>query len=168
MSPSRCQLPRFAVFLMGSNMTMRLSDVPEKQSRPFKYRSENSDMAFTAEAVREEMQGHISSLVALVPEGSRKTALSYAARVLGLPFGRVRSLYYGEARRIDAHEADKVRAYVQAAQKLIDARADYERQRLDFLAANPALARFAPGPLPRTQALEEAEQAVADAAKGRP
>lgn len=75
------------------------------------------------------------------------------------------SALYGEARRIDAHEADQVRAYVQAAQQLIDARADYERQRREFVESHPALARFAPSPIPRTQALEEAEEAVAAAVK---
>lgn len=124
------------------------------------FRSEMSDVAFTAEAVRDEMRQHVGSVVALAPE-SRKAGLTLAAKLLRLPVGRVRSLFYGEARRIDAHEADQVRAYVRAAQELIQARADVERQRDEFIATHPALARFAPPALARTQALEEAEQAVA-------
>lgn len=135
-----------------------MSEIPPSNSE------KSSEPAMTAEAVRDEMKGHIGSIVALVPEGSRKTALSYASRVLGLPFGRVRSLYYGEARRIDAHEADRVRAYVHAAHKLIEARAQYEslrRSYFDEVKAHPALSRSAPGPLVDDEVSREA-QAVVD------
>jgi hypothetical protein len=57
-------------------------------------------MSFTAEAVRDEMRGHVSRIVSLAPEDRRKTALAFAAKILRLPVCRVRSLYYGEARRI--------------------------------------------------------------------
>lgn len=102
-------------------------------------------MAFTAEAACAEMRAHVKTVVALAPEDGRKAALSFAARALHLPFGRVKQLFYGEARRIEAHEADRIRAYVDAASKLIEARAEYDRQRKEFLAgAGPVVARLAP------------------------
>lgn len=102
-------------------------------------------MSFTAETVSAEMQAHVGSVVALSPEKSRKEALNFAAALLKLPFCRVKSLFYGEARRIEAHEADQIRAYVYAAQKLIEARADYEKQRKEFLeSASPNMARLVP------------------------
>lgn len=113
-----------------------------------------------AVAVRDEVQQRVREVVALA-DGNRKSAIAFAARVLNLPFDRVRRMYYGQARMIHAHEADQIRAYVTAAQELIEARAAYEAQRASFLKSHPALARFAPRPLPRTPALEEAEQAVA-------
>lgn len=39
-----------------------------------------------------------------------KDRVNAAARVLGLPFGRVKAHYYGEARRVDAEEMDRARA----------------------------------------------------------
>lgn len=118
-------------------------------------------MAHTADAVRDEMRGHVRAVAELVPEENRKAALRFAANALRLPYCRVKSLFYGEARRIDAHEADQIRAYVQAAADLIQARADYEKQRADFLAAHPRLAGLAPRPLPRTETVEYAEEVVA-------
>lgn len=113
--------------------------------------SKNCDMTFTAEAVRHEMQRHVKDVAALAPNDSRKSALAFAASVLRLPYERVRSLFYGNARRIDAHEADQIRAYVQAATELIEARADYERQRAQFVSTHPGLARLAPPPLARDE-----------------
>lgn len=119
------------------------------------FRSKN--MTFTAEAVRDEMRGHVATIVGVAPGDSRKAALAWAARVLALPFSRVRTLYYGEARRIDAHEADKIRAYVQQAQELIEARGEYERRREDFVRSHPRLARLVPPPLARTEESQIAE-----------
>jgi len=129
--------------------------------------SEKSEIPFTAEAVRSEMRQHVSAIAALAPEDSRKAALAFAAKVLRLPVGRVKCLFYGEARRIDAHEADQVRAYVQAAQQLIDSRAAYEKQRAEFVASHPRLARLAPRPLVPDEVSEAAEEAVAPTAKRR-
>jgi hypothetical protein len=123
--------------------------------------SEKSEIQFTAEAVRAEMRQHISAIAALAPEDSRKAALAFAARVLRLPFGRVKCLFYGEARRIDAHEADQVRAYVQAAQQLIDSRAAYEKQRAEFVESHPRLARLVPRPSVPDEVSQAAEQALA-------
>lgn len=92
-----------------------------------------------------EMRAHVRLITALAPEDSRKSALRFAAMVLRLPFYRVKKLYYGEARRVDAHEADRIRAYVDQAQDLIQKRAEYEAERARFIAeAHPALARLAP------------------------
>lgn len=125
------------------------------------FRSENSDMAFTAEAVRDEMQRHVGAVAALVPDGGRKSALQFAANILKLPYGRVRALFYGEARRIEAHEADQIRAYVEAATKLIEARADYERQRRAFIAeAHPAVLRMAPTVLVGKEVSQGSTEAV--------
>lgn len=102
-------------------------------------------MPYTAEAVAAEMRGHVSNILAFArPEDNRKSAIAFAARVLGLPFNRVRDIYYGNARLIGAHEADRIRAYVQAASKLMEARRRYEEAREDFVAAAPRLARLAP------------------------
>lgn len=111
--------------------------------------SERREMSFTAEAVRSEMRQRVRDIAALAPDDSRKAALSFTASVLRLPYDRVRRLFYGEARRVEAHEADQIRAYCEAAQKLIDARAEYEAKRAEFLrSARPALARLSPPTLP--------------------
>ncbi len=102
-------------------------------------------MSFTAEATRSEMQERVRTIAALAPEGGRKAALRFTALVLRMPYDRVRRLFYGEARRIDAHEADRIRAYVNQAQDLIQKRAAYEAERLEFIkTAHPALARLSP------------------------
>lgn len=111
----------------------------EKSSQPQEKR-----MTFTFDAVRDEMRQHVRSVAALAPDDSRKAGLAFAANALRLPFVRVKKLFYGECQRIDAHEADQIRAYVHAAHKMIEARADYERQRREFLAeAHPAVLRMA-------------------------
>jgi hypothetical protein len=123
--------------------------------------SKKSEMTFTAEAVRAEMRQHVSAIAALAPEDSRKAALTFAAKLLRLPVGRVKCLFYGEARRIDAHEADQVRAYVQAAQQLIDSRAAYEKQRAEFVASDLRLDRLVPRPLVSDEVSAAAEATIA-------
>jgi site-specific DNA-cytosine methylase len=103
-------------------------------------RCEGAQMSCAAE-VRTEMQQHVRAIAALAPEDSRKAALSFAANVLRMPFDRVRRLFYGQARRVEAHEADQIRAYVEAAHKLIEARAKYEADRAAFLATAGPIAR---------------------------
>lgn len=44
------------------------------------------------------------------PSPNWKDRVNAAARVLGLPFGRVKAHYYGEARRVEAEEMDRARA----------------------------------------------------------
>jgi hypothetical protein len=118
-------------------------------------------VAFTAEATRSEMQAHVREIAALAPEDSRKAALRFTAMALRLPYDRVKRLFYGEARRIEAHEADQIRAYCDAAQELIEARQQYEALRREYVAtAHPALARLAPRPLENVEAQEDRPQAV--------
>lgn len=121
---------------------------------------------FTADGVRAEMQQRVRRIAALSPEESRKAALSFTARVLNMPFDRVRRLFYGEARRVEAHEADQIRAYCHAAAKLIEARAAYETIRREYLAtAHPSLADFVPAELPSLEDEARAQEAAASVAK---
>lgn len=116
-------------------------------------------MSITAEAVRVEMQEHLKTVADLAPSTNRKAALAWASRAVGLPAGRVKSLFYGEARRVEAHEADQIRAYVEAAKTLLGARAQYEQKRRDFLRDHPNLARLIPREV-RDEALSRAAQAA--------
>ena len=100
---------------------------------------------FTADGVRAEMRDHVRNLAGLAADRGRKAALQFVAGVLGLPYSRVKTLFYGEARRIEAHEADQIRAYVDAATKLLQARTAYEAQRREFVeSAHPSVVRLAP------------------------
>lgn len=121
-------------------------------------------MSFTADAIRSEMQERVRTIAALSPEDSRKAALRFTAGILRMPYDRVRRLFYGEARCIEAHEADQIRAYFDAAHKLIEARERYDAERAAFLAeAHPVLARLAPPQVSRETgaACEEAAEVVA-------
>jgi hypothetical protein len=130
-----------------------MSEIPSK----FYETAKNVEMS-PAEAVRCEMQEHVHKVAALWPETCRKTALAFAANALRLPYGRVKALYYGEARRIDAYEADQIRAYVQAASKLIEAQQHYNTLAREYLAtAHPDLLRFAPRPLDGVEAETEVQ-----------
>lgn len=117
-------------------------------------------MAFAAEAVRDEMRQRVRDIAALSPEDSRKAALAFAAKVLRLPFSRVKCLFYGEARRIEAHEADQVRAYVAAAHKLIEARAEYETLRRQYVETASSQAPHLVGKAPRVLADDDLSQAA--------
>jgi hypothetical protein len=96
-------------------------------------------MTFTAAATRSELQHHVRSVAALAPDQGRKAAIAFAASILKLPYGRVRSLFYGLVAAPPAHEADQIRAYVKQAETLIQARQAYEQQRRDFLAGSTAI-----------------------------
>lgn len=96
-------------------------------------RSARSD--FSSEADRAEMQRHLKLIAGFSLADNRKAALRFAASVLKIPHDRVRRLYYGEARRIEAHEADRIRSCVETAQKVIDARAEYDAARKEYVAA---------------------------------
>lgn len=121
-------------------------------------------MSFTVEATRSEMRQHVRLVAGLALEENRKAAFAFAAKVLGLSYQRVRAYFYDEVRQVPAHEADKIRAYVQAAEKLIEAREQYEAERRAFLAeAHPVVAGLAPGALGRktNAACKEASEVVA-------
>lgn len=120
-------------------------------------------MQNAAEAVRAEISEHVTTIVGFAPGDSRKAAIAWAARVLGMTYSRVRTLLYGTAEPW-AHEADKIRAYVTAAQKLIEARDAYDATRREYLclaASDPRLLAKTPDPLPRTPLSEVAEVVVA-------
>jgi hypothetical protein len=70
------------------------------------------------------------------PAGDQvKAAVRRASQRLGIPFSRVRDIWYGEARRIDADEMDKLR---QEADKAELARAVAAIEFLKNKAAAPA------------------------------
>ena len=49
---------------------------------------------------------------------SVKAAIRRASQLLSLPFSRVRNIWYGDARRIDAHEMDRLRQAAERADHL--------------------------------------------------
>lgn len=59
-------------------------------------------------ALAEEMQDGLRAVAG--PGGSVKERISRAARRTGLAYWRVFDLWYGKARRIDAHEIETVRS----------------------------------------------------------
>lgn len=110
---------------------------------------------FQPEQTREEIRGHLRVITSLSAEANRKAALAFAARVLDLPYQRVFAIFYGKAQRIEAHEADRIRAYVQRAEHLIEERAKLNAQIREFRAEAPAfMARLAPKPLPAVEVQE--------------
>jgi len=117
-------------------------------------------MSFTAEAVRTEMSGRISNVVRVYsPEGSVKARLDWASRILGLSVGRVSDFLYGEARRVEAHEADQIRARYDLAYEQYRARriAEYRALQAEVVAEAPRrlgwLCPPAPAEVPREIAL---------------
>jgi hypothetical protein len=121
-------------------------------------------MSFTREATCAEMQGHVARIVSVAPADSRKAAISFAAKVLRISYSRCKKLFYGEPLRVEAHEADQIRAYVTAAQKLIEARDAYDATRREYLCLASSDARLlakTPDPLPRTPLSEVAEVVLA-------
>ena len=75
------------------------------------------------------------------PAGDQvKAAIRRASRRLDLPFSRTRDIWYGEARRIDAREMDRLR---QAASQIesINTIAGMERLRDQMLASSSETAR---------------------------
>lgn len=121
----------------------------------------------TADIVHDEMRGHVRGIVDLSTD-SRKAALAFAAKVLRLPFSRVKKLYYGEPLAVRAHEADQIRAFAEAASQLIKARAEYESKRAAFLAeAHPTLARLVPPPLVGEEVSEKVAESTVARERGR-
>jgi hypothetical protein len=82
--------------------------------RPASARSEkHSENSENASEISEAMR-----LVKLAAEprqvgDSIKSAIGRAAKRLGFDYGRAEDIWYGEARRIDAHEMDELRAVEQ-------------------------------------------------------
>ena len=118
-------------------------------------------MPISAEAVREELTAKVDDLVRAAPGATVKERLRAASRYLGIPFSRVQDYWHREVRRIEAHEADQIRHYYQAAKELIEANRAYEAHRKQFLERHPVLGRFAPGAIASGKILAEAEAAAA-------
>lgn len=70
----------------------------------------------SSEAEMSTLVREVANYVA--PSANWKERVRAAARVLGLPFGRVKAHYYREARRVEAEEMDRARA---AAEQLREA-----------------------------------------------
>ncbi len=87
----------------------------------------------------QEMQGRVADTATGGPGVSVKDRLRHAARALRLPFSRIQNIYYGEARRIDAHEADQIRYFHELArvERLGRMKAEYEAHRHELLARAP-------------------------------
>jgi len=90
----------------------------------------------TAETVRTELIAKIRELVNIAPGNTVKERLRATARHLDLPFSRVQNFWYDEAHKIEAHEADRIRAYYEAAKEIVDAKAEYERRHRDMFDSN--------------------------------
>lgn len=101
----------------------------------------------TAAAVRAEMTGKVRQLAGTSTETSVKGRLRALARHLGLSPGRIAKYWYGLIPCPPAHEADQIRAYYQAAQELIEARAAYEKRRDNFVRDHRNLAFAVPSPI---------------------
>lgn len=110
----------------------------------------------TAAAIRAELTDKVHKLTHISTEPSVKGRLNALARHLKMPAGRVAKYWYGLIPCPPAHEADMIRAYYDAAQKLIQARQEYEDMRTDFLRNYPSMARIAPGSLQDTALSNEA------------
>ena len=117
-------------------------------------------MPITAEAVREELTAKVDELVRAAPGATVKERLRSASRYLGIPFSRVQDYWHREVRRIEAHEADRIRLYYQEAKELIEANRAYEVRRREFMERHPLLGRFAPGAIASAELLAEAEAAA--------
>jgi hypothetical protein len=118
--------------------------------------------AEAAEAVRNEITGTIRDLVEKAPGGNRKARLTAAARSLGIAVGRVTDFFYGEARRVDAHEADRIRDHARQAEyrELARLETEYAALRAKLVAAAPGgLAALCPPALeaPTASSIEQSE-----------
>ncbi len=82
-----------------------------------------------------ELRELVKATVRRSPGLNVRERLRAAARVLRLPVGRVTDWYYGEVRRVEAHEADAIRQFALSARQSEIAR--MERQ-LDALRADLA------------------------------
>jgi hypothetical protein len=107
--------------------------VQQEISKMSEFRSENSEMSYVAEA---------SDLIRKAAEprpvgDSVKSAIRRAARRLNLTFTRAKTIWYGEARRIDAHEMDALRGlaerYANIAATLRHQDEDFHRTQADAL-----------------------------------
>jgi hypothetical protein len=96
-------------------------------------------MTFTADSVRSDLTECVKDTVRNSPGETVKGRLRSAARFLGLPIGRVQDFWYGEVRRIEAHEAIQIRERTLEAKRARLARleAEYTTLRAELAAEAP-------------------------------
>ena len=93
----------------------------------------------------------------VAPSGSAKAQITAAARALSWSWSRAKAVWYGEARRIEAHEMDALRAAVRRRELQEDRREFAElRARIARLEAAIAIA----DPSQDRQAPDEVQQGV--------
>lgn len=115
----------------------------------------------SAAQVRAECSTLVREIVDAAAGFSVKARLRGAARLIGLPIGRVTDFYYREVRRVEAHEADRIRDCALEAQQRQLARleADYARLRERLVAEAPrGLGWLCPPALGPVQAVEGEEE----------
>lgn len=102
--------------------------------------------SFTAEAVIAALAGEVRQTVAASPGATVRVRLRSTARLLRLPVSRVGDWFYGEVRRVEAHEADQIRHYAaEARRRLARREREYSRIRAELVDHAPAgVARLAP------------------------
>ncbi|MGD9613772.1 MAG: hypothetical protein AB7H90_01095 [Alphaproteobacteria bacterium] len=83
-------------------------------------------MTFSADAVRSELTEDVKYTVRHSPGETVKARIRSAARALGLPMGRVQDYWYGEVRRVEAHEAIQIKERSLAAKQARLARLEAE------------------------------------------
>jgi hypothetical protein len=103
-------------------------------------------VTFTAEGVRAELTARIRETVKASPGDTVKARLRSAARMIGLPVGRIQDYWHGEVRRIEAHEADQIRhrAWIAKQQRIAKLEADYRELRRELLAGPAWVVAVAP------------------------
>jgi hypothetical protein len=96
-------------------------------------------MTFTADTVRSELTENVKDTVRHSPGETVKARLRSAARFLGLPMGRVQDYWYGEVRRVEAHEAMQIQERTLAAKRarLVRLEAEYRALRAELVADAP-------------------------------
>jgi hypothetical protein len=99
-------------------------------------------MSFTAEAVNTEITGLVRDIISGSSGETVKARLRSAARSLGLGVSRVADYYYGEVRRIEAHEADQIRYKAPIAQH-----EQMLRMHREYMAKRAKVASRTPWPL---------------------
>ncbi len=105
-----------------------------------KIASVSTDITFSPVSVNQEIRALVLDTInGTAGVGGIKGRLRAAARALGLTFDRVRRYHYGEVKRIEAHEADKIRHYAKIANhaRLIRAHQEYAALRARVLAETP-------------------------------
>jgi hypothetical protein len=118
-------------------------------------------MTFTAIAVNAELRRLVVETIDAGERSSVRSRIREAAKLLGMPFGRVRRYQYGEVRRIEAHEAFNIieKTAQVKRERLERKRLTYEAERLEMANSAPSpLARLLPPSMAWFRALEDAPE----------